>query len=242
MGLNNIAEGIVDIAIRHGIDPRDYSLVAYGAAGPMLLPALLDVIRVPERDRAAAPRPVLAPSACCRRTSSTPTAAAPTGARAPTPRARSTTSSRRWRTGCARSSATACEGVEFERSIDARLVGQTWETPFIEVPGGTIDDARDRDDDRQLPRGLRAAHRQPLRGAAGAGRDLPRAGEGADRQGRLPADRRRNGGAPDAGPRDHAAATSTARRSPPREYDRASCSPATCSTGPAIIREALSTT
>ena len=44
MGLNNVAEGILDIAIRRGIDPRDFSLVAFGAAGPMLLPALLDSI------------------------------------------------------------------------------------------------------------------------------------------------------------------------------------------------------
>src|ERR1700760_2183058 len=46
MGLNNIAEGIVDISIGHGIDPRDYSLLAFGAAGPMMLPALLDETRV----------------------------------------------------------------------------------------------------------------------------------------------------------------------------------------------------
>src|SRR4029077_9899118 len=29
MGLNNVAEGILDIAIRRGIDPRDFSLVAF---------------------------------------------------------------------------------------------------------------------------------------------------------------------------------------------------------------------
>src|SRR3954469_8592858 len=46
MGLNNIAEGIVDISIGHGVDPRDYSLLAFGAAGPMMLPALLDETRV----------------------------------------------------------------------------------------------------------------------------------------------------------------------------------------------------
>jgi N-methylhydantoinase A len=31
--------------------------------------------------------------------------------------------------------------VKLERSFDARLFGQTWETPFIEAPGGTIDAA-----------------------------------------------------------------------------------------------------
>ncbi len=42
--LHNVAEGIIDIAIRRGIDPRDFSLVAFGAAGPMMLPCLLDQI------------------------------------------------------------------------------------------------------------------------------------------------------------------------------------------------------
>jgi N-methylhydantoinase A len=46
MGLNNIAEGLVDVAIKHGIDPRDYTLVAYGAAGPMLLPSIMDLVHV----------------------------------------------------------------------------------------------------------------------------------------------------------------------------------------------------
>jgi N-methylhydantoinase A len=33
------------------------------------------------------------------------------------------------------------DSASFERTFDGRLVGQTWDTPFIEVPGGTIDDA-----------------------------------------------------------------------------------------------------
>ena len=36
---NNIAEEITNIAIRHGLDTRDFTLLAYGAAGPMVLPA-----------------------------------------------------------------------------------------------------------------------------------------------------------------------------------------------------------
>ena len=42
----NIAEEVLNVAIRHGVDPRDFSLVAYGAAGPMLLPAALELLRV----------------------------------------------------------------------------------------------------------------------------------------------------------------------------------------------------
>ena len=33
----NIAEEVTNVAVRHGVDPRDFTLVAYGAAGPMLL-------------------------------------------------------------------------------------------------------------------------------------------------------------------------------------------------------------
>ncbi|MGH8598496.1 MAG: hydantoinase/oxoprolinase family protein, partial [Gammaproteobacteria bacterium] len=46
IGLNNIAEGVFNIAIKNGIDPRDYTLMAYGAAGPLLLPAIAEMIHV----------------------------------------------------------------------------------------------------------------------------------------------------------------------------------------------------
>lgn len=42
IAIHNIAEGLLNVAIKNGIDPRDYSLMAYGAAGPMLLPGVLD--------------------------------------------------------------------------------------------------------------------------------------------------------------------------------------------------------
>jgi N-methylhydantoinase A len=32
----------------------------------------------------------------------------------------------------------ATEGVQFVRSFDGRLVGQSWETPFVDVPAGPI--------------------------------------------------------------------------------------------------------
>ena len=41
IGLNNVVEGVYNVGLRHGVDPRDYSLVGCGAAGPMLLPSLL---------------------------------------------------------------------------------------------------------------------------------------------------------------------------------------------------------
>ena len=42
--LNNLAEGIFNVGLRHGIDTRDFTLFAYGAAGPMMLPAMLDLV------------------------------------------------------------------------------------------------------------------------------------------------------------------------------------------------------
>ena len=44
MALNNVAEGLLDVAIGRGLDPRDFSLVAFGAAGPLMLPAILDQV------------------------------------------------------------------------------------------------------------------------------------------------------------------------------------------------------
>ena len=55
----NIAEEVTNVAVRHGVDPRDFSLVAYGAAGPMLLPAALDLLQARARRRPAPPRAVL---------------------------------------------------------------------------------------------------------------------------------------------------------------------------------------
>src|SRR5438874_2596393 len=42
----NIAEEVTNVAVRHGVDPRDFTLVVYGAAGPMLLPAALELLHV----------------------------------------------------------------------------------------------------------------------------------------------------------------------------------------------------
>ena len=74
----NIAEEVTNVAVRHGVDPRDFTLVAYGAAGPMLLPAgarpaagrgASSSRRTPGCSRR---------SGCSAPTSSTTTAAAPT--------------------------------------------------------------------------------------------------------------------------------------------------------------------
>src|SRR5262245_31161314 len=57
MAVESVAEGLRNIGIRRGIDHRDFSLVACGAAGPMLLPFLLD--RFPVRRIVVPPHPGL---------------------------------------------------------------------------------------------------------------------------------------------------------------------------------------
>ena len=135
IGLNNIAEGIFNIAIKHGIDPRDYTLIAYGAAGPLLLPAIADLIHV--RRVVVPPHPglfsalgllsadqayslsrsaytVLGPDAVDTIAGVYEAMEAQLRARLDDP------------------------AIELIRSFDAQLVGQTWETPFVDAPSGEI--------------------------------------------------------------------------------------------------------
>ena len=60
---------------------------------------------------------------------------------APEAAPRSTRCSRRWRSGCARSVGGGADGMTVRRSFDGRLLGQSWETPFVEVPEGPITEA-----------------------------------------------------------------------------------------------------
>ena len=80
------------------------------------------------------------------------------------------------------------------RSFDGRLMGQSWETPFVELPEGPIDEAMIAHDGLALPRTVRAPLRQSLRLRSRAGRHVSRAADRSVREGRvLPqADRRRD--------------------------------------------------
>jgi len=137
MAINNIAEGLQNIAIRRGIDPRDFSLMAFGAAGPMILPAVLD--HFPMRRVIVPPHPglfsalglvsadrvysdsrggqlVLGPEAA-------PRLQAIYG-----PMEEQLLS----RLGADRAKA------RVHRSFDGRLLGQSWEVSFVEAPGGPV--------------------------------------------------------------------------------------------------------
>ncbi len=138
IGINNIAEGVTNIAIKHGIDPRDYSLVAFGAAGPMLLPACLDLVHA--RDVIVPPHPGLFSAlglvSSDQVYGDSRSSYVMLGHDAAESIDRIYTQMEeklRERFDDSKSN------VEFVRSMDARLAGQTWETPFVSVPSGTID-------------------------------------------------------------------------------------------------------
>ena len=97
MAVHNIAEGVFNVAIKNGVDPRDYSLVAYGAAGPMLLPAVLE--RGPRKRGhcASVPGAVFRRGAALSRTRSTQPTEARTWSCRRTSRHTSPPCSRRWR-------------------------------------------------------------------------------------------------------------------------------------------------
>jgi N-methylhydantoinase A len=137
VGINNIAEGLTNVAIQHGIDPRDYSLVAFGAAGPMLLPAALD--RVHAAEVIVPPHPGLFSALGLVSSEQT------------------YSDSRSAYTVLTADAADEIDRVfgemeeamrhrfrdrypnpTFTRAFDGRLLGQSWETPFIAIPSGAI--------------------------------------------------------------------------------------------------------
>lgn len=241
MGLNNIAEGIVDISIGHGIDPRDYSLLAFGAAGPMMLPALLDETRV--RSVIVPPHPglfsalgllssdlVYADSRSSYQVLSPDTAASIDGVFA------------RMEDNLRAELGAGADDVTFERSFDGRLVGQTWETPFIAVPSGKLGP-------EQIEEMIENFHVAYVERSGNRFDALPVQGVTYRVQARVPIDKvaykqlagRSNGGGPSAG-REITLRWIYGGEVTAREYDRASLHAGDKIEGPAIIREELSTT
>jgi N-methylhydantoinase A len=135
IGVNNIAEGIINIAIKNGIDPRDFSVVAFGAAGPMLLPATLELINA--KEVIVPPHPGLF-SAMGLVSSNQVHADSRSSYTILSSNAADSVNRlfKQMEDGLRRRFAT--QSVEFVRSFDGLLVGQSWETPFIPVPTGEI--------------------------------------------------------------------------------------------------------
>jgi N-methylhydantoinase A len=136
----NIAEEVTNVAIRHGIDPRDFTLVAYGAAGPMLLPAALELLRV--KRVVVPPHPglfsalgLLSADLVYSDSRSAYVVLGPETAREIAAVFEQMEERLRARVGA------DAAGVELRRSFDGRLYGQSWETPFVEIPDGPITEA-----------------------------------------------------------------------------------------------------
>jgi N-methylhydantoinase A len=241
MGLNNIAEGIVDISIGHGIDPRDYSLLAFGAAGPMMLPALLDETRV--QSVIVPPHPGLF-SALGLLSSDLVYADSRSSYQVLSPDTAGSIDAvfKRMEDGLRGKLGAEAQDVSFDRSFDARLVGQTWETPFIEVPGGTLGP-------EQIETMIENFHVAYLERSGNRFDALPVQGVTYRVQARVPIDKvayrqldhRSNGGGPSAG-REITLRWIYGQAVTAREYERASLRAGDTIPGPAIIREELSTT
>ena len=140
IAVNNIAEEVANVAIRHGSDPRDFSLVAYGSAGPMLLGSAIDTLNV--RRVIVPPHPGLFSALGLLSTDlvfsdSRSRYLMLNAAAAPALAELYADMEAKLRAAIG----TAAPAVTLRRSFDGRLLGQTWETPFVEVPPGAITDA-----------------------------------------------------------------------------------------------------
>lgn len=140
VGVHNIAEGINQMVIQHGLDPRDFSLMALGAAGPMLLPATLDLIHVAEV--IVPPHPglfsalgLVSADQVFADSRSAYTMLASDKAESINAIYTEMEERLRTRLGVDRAD------IRIVLTFDGRLAGQTWETPFITVPAGPIDPA-----------------------------------------------------------------------------------------------------
>jgi len=139
IAVNNIAEGVFNVAIKKGVDPRDYSLTAYGAAGPMLLPAIMDVIHC--KQVIVPPNPGLFSALGLLSADQVFTVSRSVYTRLDADAADHVARIFAEQEDVLRADLDTDLPVVFERSMDARLVGQSWETPFVPVPNGDVDAA-----------------------------------------------------------------------------------------------------
>ncbi|HWL02720.1 MAG TPA: hydantoinase/oxoprolinase family protein, partial [Microbacteriaceae bacterium] len=137
LAVAHMAEEILNVAVRHGVDIRDFSLMAYGAAGGMLLPAALDLL--PLKEVIVPPHPglfsaigLLSTDQVYYESESAYVVFGPDSIDGVATVFDRMEANLRARLGA------AAEGLPVRRSFDGRLVGQSWEIPFVQIPDGPI--------------------------------------------------------------------------------------------------------
>jgi N-methylhydantoinase A len=137
IAVHNIAEEVTNVAVRHGVDLRDFALVAYGAAGPMLLPAALEQLRVkriviPPHPGLFSALGLLSTDLVYYDSRSAYMLLTPDAAPRIAEMFEEMEALLRSRV------AGAGADVVVRRSFDGRLYGQSWETPLVAVADGPI--------------------------------------------------------------------------------------------------------
>ena len=249
IAVHNIAEEVTNVAVRHGVDLRDFALLAYGAAGPMLLPAALEQLQVkrvliPPHPGLFSALGLLATDLVYYDSQSAYMVLTPEAAPRISEIFEAMEQKLRSRLQGDK------DDVTVRRSFDGRLLGQSWETPLVEVPAGpitaaTVQQMIDRFHDEYE---RRYGNRFPV---------VPVQGVTYRVQLVVPVDKVEYDGLRSGG---SGAAVTSAQAQPPDpqrmlklryvedelldapEYEREALAPGMRLAGPAIIREGLSTT
>ncbi|MEJ0005726.1 MAG: hydantoinase/oxoprolinase family protein [Steroidobacteraceae bacterium] len=179
IALHNIAEEISRCALRHGLDCRDFSLMAFGSAGPMLLAGVLELVKarrviVPPHPGLFSAIGLLSTDFVYANSRSQYQMLLPDSGPEIEAIYAGLEAQLRERLG-------GEEGV-VRRSFDGRLAGQSWETPFINVDWDCLQGAGPGGADRGIPRRIRPSQRGVVRADSGAGRDLACADHRAHRE------------------------------------------------------------
>jgi N-methylhydantoinase A len=130
IALNNIAEEVSRCALRHGVDIREFSLMAFGAAGPMLLAGVLDLLKA--RRLIVPPHPGLF-SAIGLLSTDFVYASSRSQYQMLLPDSGPLIQSIFDGLEAQLRERLGSEEFVVRRSFDGRLAGQSWETPFINV-------------------------------------------------------------------------------------------------------------
>lgn len=139
VAVHNIAEEVANVAIARDADPRDFSLVAYGSAGPMLIAPALEILDV--TSIIIPPNPGL--FSALGLLSTDMVYGDSRSVYLPVSAETASSINEIYESLEAPLLAKVPAGVTptVKRTMDGRLVGQSWETPFVDIPNGTIDEA-----------------------------------------------------------------------------------------------------